>query len=503
MKKVFEISFLIILTIVLLTPGATSKNISNEQQLNSSLSMGVDTTNLVRQIDVGLFRLPIIPPSSGVQFYKDGIVFLSTSKDESKMSPNQISFGAVEAYFAPVEDSILGKHMIFSPLSSFSYPCEAMTFSRNYDTVYFTMFPKNGRKEKIFMAKFIEKSKSLTGLIPEIVPLDFCTDNSNYSHPTLSSDGSMLIFASDREGSIGGMDLFISRRDGEKWSAPENLGKNINTTGNEFFPFLDSENNLFFSSDKLPGYGGYDIFTCKFNGSGWDKPTNLSDRINSDKDDIAFTINKIDGKTAFFTRRQTSGKGGLQLFRVMLKQELPDRNLLTLSYVFNGKPVSKTSFMAAITKTEVKPDEVEPAKTKPETKAVKKEGVNVHATAAKVKKIPEKANLSKPAPGGKPADNKNVTIKSSIPTPDEQKDVVIYRIQFLASIKPKSEKEFILNGKSYKLYEYFYRGAYRYTIGEFKTLPAAVELQRICRQSGYPQAFIAAFKNNTRFLDAK
>ena len=57
----------------------------------------------------------------------------------------------------------------------------------------------------------------------------------------------------------------------------------------------------------MPGYGGYDIFTCKFNGETWDKPVNLSDRINSENDDIAFSIDRTDGKSAFYTKRQKSG----------------------------------------------------------------------------------------------------------------------------------------------------------------------------------------------------
>lgn len=503
MKRVLEIMLFTLLTIAFLSSGINSKNISRKVHITSSLAISDDTSNLISLIEVDSFRLTILPPSSGVQFYKDAIVFLSMSKYERKMPPNQISFGAREAYYATVKDSTTGSHMIFSPLSSFSYPCDAMTFSRDCDTIYFTKFPKKDTKEKIFMAKFAPNSKSQTDLVAEITPLDFCNDNFNYSHPTLSSDEKMLVFASDREGSIGGMDLFVSKRIGGKWAEPENLGKNINTAGNEFFPFLDSYNNLFFSSDRLPGYGGYDIFTCKFNGSGWDKPRNLSDRINSDKDDIAFTVNKIDGKTAFFTRRQKSGKSEMQLFRVTLKQEALNRNLFTLSYIFNGIPVPKPSLMAAKIETEEKPVEAEPAKIKPVTKVIKKEEPKVTETTAKLKKIPEKVSVTKNESGVKPPEVKVVSKKPTAPTPIEQKDVVIYRIQILSSNRPKSEKEIVLNGKKYDTYEYFYLGAYRYTIGEFRTLPPAAELQKLCRQSAYPQAFVVAFKNSTRSLDVK
>jgi WD40-like Beta Propeller Repeat len=536
MKRVLKITLFSILTI-LLSSSIISKNIRSEININSLEAIREDTTSLIRFINVDSFRLDIIPPSSGVQFYKDGIVFLSMSKNESKMSPDQISFGAVEAYYASVGDSVLGRHMIFSPSSSFSYPCEAMTFNSDYNTVYFTRLSKKDRKEKIFMAKFATDSKNQTNLFPEITPLNFCADDYTYSHPALSSDEKMLVFASDMKGSFGGMDLFVSRLADGKWSVPENLGNYINTPGNEFFPFLDSENNLFFSSDGLPGYGGYDIFTCKFNGTGWDKPVNLTDRINSDKDDIAFTINKMDGKIAFFTRRQKSARIVAQLFRVTLKQDAADRDLLTLSYIFNGKPVQSTGYIAEASKMEVKSTVTELPAAKPGTEVIKTEKSKIQDTTTNIKKfkvaektakpndvkvpekateirgekIPEKTNNPKKAegitsetskaPDNSPVQNKIVTIKPSEAASDEQKEVVVYRVQLIPDANQKKSKEMEINGTIYKIYEYQYRGENRWTIGEFGTLAPATTLQNACRRSGYPQSFVVAFKNNIRSLD--
>ena len=96
------------------------------------------------------------------------------------------------------------------------------------------------------------------------------------------------------------------------------FGGQINTTGNELFASLDGDNNLYFSSDKLPGHGGYDIFVCVYDGKGWGKPQNLSKTINSENDEVAFTLNRDNGKSAFYTSRERSGKGGMQLYRVTL-----------------------------------------------------------------------------------------------------------------------------------------------------------------------------------------
>jgi hypothetical protein len=496
MKHLSEIIFFSIISLLLTSSCAYGSCVLNEPDLKTAFSINADTTVSLNLLKIDTFKLTIVPPSSGVQFYKDRIVFLSLSKNEKKMSPNQISFGSTEAYYAAVEDSVVGKHKIFSPLLSFSYPCEAMTFSRDYNTVYFTKIPKRDKREKIFMAKFTSNSKNETELIIENSPVDFCSENANYSHPALSFDGDMMIFASDKAGSFGGMDLYISRKVDEKWSLPQNLGKSINTSGNEFFPFLDSQNNLYFSSDGLPGYGGFDIFTCKFNGTDWDKPVNLTDHINSANDDIAFTINRLDGKIAFFSRRSQSGNSEMQLFRIKLKQDAVNQNQLTLAEIFNGKPGSKFNLTASLPAEKEKSAESEAVRPKPENEVVKEEETEIPETLITAKKLPEKKKVNNPEPAVSSSMNKPVPeIK---PAADEQKDVIIYKVQVLPSTSQIKAGEMVLNGATFKINVYTYLGAVRYTIGEFRTLTPASALQRICKQEGNSGAFVAAFKNGAR-----
>jgi TRAP transporter TAXI family solute receptor len=80
------------------------------------------------------------------------------------------------------------------------------------------------------------------------------------------------------------------------------------------------------------------------------------------------------------------------------------------------------------------------------------------------------------------------------------KDAVSYRVQ-IYSRKYRREDQVEISGKNYQTFVYSYLGAYRYTIGEFASRSEAVALQKICRQSGYPEAFVAAFKNNVRSTD--
>jgi hypothetical protein len=84
---------------------------------------------------------------------------------------------------------------------------------------------------------------------------------------------------------------------------------------------------------------------------------------------------------------------------------------------------------------------------------------------------------------------------------EDKKDNVVYRVQILANTKPVGSQNITIASKTYKSFEYLYQGGYRTTIGEFGTMSEAVKLQNICRQNGYKQAFVVAFKNNIRSTD--
>lgn len=464
-----------------------------------------DTSGNRHLVKVDSFNLNILPPSSGVQYYRDGIIFLSSSKSEGKMLPGHISFGRINAYYAVIDDSILGNRKVFSPSTSFPFPCEALTFNSDFKTMYFTKYSVNEGVEKIYQAKYSSDSDAKGVWSVSQKPLDFCTGKSTYSHPTLSVDGKIMIFASNSRGSLGGMDLFMTRNNGEKWAAPVNLGEAINTKSNELFPYLDSENNLFFSSDGLQGYGGYDVFVCKFNGTAWEKPVNLSTPVNTKFDDVAFTVNRKDGKSAFYTVKQKSGKRSLQLYMVTINSNNAPKNLSNLSQLFTNPGLLKIKLQENITasadepinKQEVKADEIsvkQAAVTEAKTDITKQTKVNVIATPGK-KPVTELPAQIKPA-GSKVEPAKAVTSGTS-----EKKDVVVYRVQFLSSNTAKGSYQITINGKNYITFEYFYSGGYRTCIGEFSTPASAIGLQAICRKSGYSQAFVAAFKNNVRTTD--
>ncbi|MBR9978456.1 MAG: PD40 domain-containing protein [Bacteroidetes bacterium] len=142
-------------------------------------------------------------------------------------------------------------------------------------------------------------------------------------HPTLSADGSTLVFASERFGGHGGSDLWMSRKTGDTWSAPVNLSATINTGGNEITPWLSPDGSeLYFSSDAHPGRGGFDIFVSRRISGAWSTPEPLGLPFNSGDDDIFFS-GSLDADTVFLASNRTGGSGGYDLYRVIRRVPPP------------------------------------------------------------------------------------------------------------------------------------------------------------------------------------
>jgi outer membrane protein OmpA-like peptidoglycan-associated protein len=123
------------------------------------------------------------------------------------------------------------------------------------------------------------------------------------SQPTIASDGVTLYFASDRPGGLGGIDLYVTKKDPKTgvWSKPQNLGPKINTPGDEKTPFIHSDSEtLYFSSNGRAGFGGYDIYYVRKDEKGeWMEPENIGSPINGSSDDTGFFVS-TDTKTGYF-----------------------------------------------------------------------------------------------------------------------------------------------------------------------------------------------------------
>lgn len=135
----------------------------------------------------------------------------------------------------------------------------------------------------------------------------------------ISEDGNTMIIASDRNGGLGGCDLYqVKKLPNGKWGTPMNLGPEVNTRFDENFPMLDEKTNtLFFASQGHTGMGGYDIFKSKYNTEtrSYGPPTNLGYPINTPEDNMQISLAK-NKRDAYVSAYRKEGYGDLDIYKV-------------------------------------------------------------------------------------------------------------------------------------------------------------------------------------------
>lgn len=193
-------------------------------------------------------------------------------------------------------------------------------FTKDGRTMYFTknnsVNGKRGESENKITLLKLYKAIFINDEWGNVQELPFNSDEYSVAHPALSPDEKTLYFASDMPGSFGSSDLFkVTINNDGTYGKPENLGTEINTEGRETFPFLSSDNELYFASDGRPGLGGLDVFVSKINNDGsYDEVQNLGEPINSKQDDFAFIINSKN-RNGFFSSNRENGQGLDDVYR--------------------------------------------------------------------------------------------------------------------------------------------------------------------------------------------
>ncbi|MEP6711786.1 MAG: OmpA family protein [Ferruginibacter sp.] len=144
------------------------------------------------------------------------------------------------------------------------------------------------------------------------------------SSPSLSPDKRDLYFSSNRPGGYGGKDIWVTHRSSAgKWSTPENLGAEINTTGDEGCPFIHADNqSLYFNSTGHPGYGMTDLFVSrKTIDDNWNTPENLGYPVNTIDDEGSLIVSS-GGKTSYYASDGGDTRGGLDLYSFELRDDI-------------------------------------------------------------------------------------------------------------------------------------------------------------------------------------
>ncbi len=195
------------------------------------------------------------------------------------------------------------------------------SISKDNRFIYFTK-NDNGNFDLFYSEKVKGKWGEIKNLGPNV------NDNRQWdSQPSLAPDGKTLYYASYRDSVYGTSDIFQTTKLNGTFSKSERLS--FNTNGNEKSPFIHPDNTTFyFSSDSLPGMGGFDIYMMKRNESGkWGKPVNLGYPINTEADEVGFFVS-TDGSKGYFASNKLSGSGGYDIYSFDLPQDKKPERVL-------------------------------------------------------------------------------------------------------------------------------------------------------------------------------
>ncbi len=236
-------------------------------------------------------------------FYNNTLYFTSTSKEKNRAETIIKSEFENGRFSRPQIDSTL-------PLAGYAN-AGLPTFFDNplteHTELYFAAISKKGKiNRNIFFAE------KIGGRWTRPKELEVINSPAYESHPFISSDGTQLFFSSDREGSVGGIDLFTSIRQADgSWGSPQNL-VNINTPENEITPYLAADASLYFASQGYSDKKDYNIMRASPDKTtGWANPKLLPFPINSDDDDTGPAIFK---DRIFIASNRRGGCGGIDLY---------------------------------------------------------------------------------------------------------------------------------------------------------------------------------------------
>lgn len=290
-------------------------------------------------------------------FFEDGIVFISTNKDVLKKKAVDLNQDLMMSILRSRRNAegVLDKPEPFSKdLTSLNHE-GPVCFDRTTETIFFSSNAViNGKdqfaKDKVQHTR-LYSSKKVSGVWEKPVPLPFNNNEFDDFHPSISIDGDKLFFASNRPGTLGSTDIYVSYKVGASWSEPVNLGAGVNTRGREAFPFIHADNTLYFASDGIPDRrGGYDMYYVIPEGSEWTKPVNMGEPFNTGGDDMGLIVdlNKING---YFSTNGSGGAGKDDIFSfhtengnlddfLLQNMRVPDR-VLDLKVLVTDKSTGK------------------------------------------------------------------------------------------------------------------------------------------------------------------
>lgn len=279
--------------------------------------------------DITPFQYNTVYSEFAPTYYKEGLIF-SSDRDTGNFARYRHTWNSKDFLdLYKVNSDSVSKNLVskFGEDVNTRLHESTSVVTEDGETLYFTrnnfIEGKYIKDEQGIIRLKIFRAKIVDGDWAEIEELPFNNDAYSVANPALSPDGKTLYFASDMPGTLGLSDIFmVTINDNGTFGTPENLGSTINTEARETFPFVTSEEILYFSSDGHPGLGGLDIFATKIKRKDFDgKVLNVGEPINSRKDDFTFIFNEV-SKGGFMASNRDGGLGYDDIYKFIENKPL-------------------------------------------------------------------------------------------------------------------------------------------------------------------------------------
>jgi outer membrane protein OmpA-like peptidoglycan-associated protein/tetratricopeptide (TPR) repeat protein len=297
--------------------------------------IGCEQIGELRQRGAGFFDVSSVPFNSTYHdfspvYFEEGLLFSSDRPRETMIVREQTwSEGAFTALYLAEKG---GASSETCPPAGFAPPEAIEALDKRFHESTASFCPRT--RELFFTAnpwKWGTDVRDDTGLARQQIfsslylgdglwsePISWELNSHEYSmvHPAISPDGQVMIFAADIPGGFGGMDLYYSERRNDHWLPAVNLGPELNTEGNELFPFYHESGRLYFASDGLPGMGGLDLFWVQLDQfQQLEEPFNPGAPLNSSADDFGIFWD-ADLKCGWLSSNRSGGMGKDDIYAI-------------------------------------------------------------------------------------------------------------------------------------------------------------------------------------------
>jgi len=297
--------------------------------------------------------------SFGIQYYDKGVVYSSASEAPAKSKKEKTDkqgMNFLNLYYSevsPADGEITGKGRLFSENLKFNFHVGAISFTPDMKQMYYTKTVRvKGGDSKLKIYRVTHNGRDWVN--EEEISIN--SNTSDNAHPAVSPDGKLLYFVSNRPGGYGGKDLYVAEiRANGSFGTVRNLGPDVNTFGDEMYPYVSKDNILYFSSDGHIGFGGLDIFKAEFVKGEWTNVENMMMPFNSNKDDFGYVIDPNNPRFGFISSNKLGNGSTDAIFYVRYSEEevkkeepIDTEDIIIESVMTSGFP---SSFKAKLTST--------------------------------------------------------------------------------------------------------------------------------------------------------